>query len=289
MQVEPVAEPKVQLVASGSVDLMKFDLVNITDRDLVVESLRVLITGAGATAANVDELRVIRMDPIGSNDQLVAGPLPVGPGSDQVVSLGDLGLPAQSSARFRLTAKVTAAPDGSSVEVCAVIPNAAAWQVRAVGLGSGPSVSVSGPGRVFGSVYVMGGLAGDIDGSGARTVFDVRRLATSVGVADTVSDTDGDGVLTPVDVEATAQAILGRGVVFAMPGQVAPGQWLLSRCLAPVDGAIQATLGGRALTIGRVAPRQLSLLVALDQPTGLQELVVLLDGQVLFAGFIDVL
>ena len=90
-------------------------------------------------------------------------------------------------------------------------------------------------------------------------------------------------------MEATAQAILGRGVVFAMPGQVVPGQWLLSRCLLPVDGAIQATLGGRALTIGRVAPRQLSLLVASDQPTGLQELVVLLDGQVLFAGFIDVL
>ncbi len=289
MEVEPVDVPTVELVASGDVDLIKFDLVNITDRDLAVDSVRVLITGAGATSQNVDSVRLLRVELDGTNMQLVGGPFTVSPGVDLQMPLVSVTLPARTSTRFVLTATVVAATDGSSVEVCAAIVDASSWQVHAIGFGGGPTVSISGPGRAIGPVYVLGGLAGDMDGSGTRTVLDVRLLATAVGSIDAINDTNGDGVLTPIDVNATVQAILGRGVIFSVPSQVVPGQWLLSRCLLPIDGSIQATLGGRALTLGRAGPRQVSLLVDLTQPLGLQELIILLAGEVVFAGFVEVL
>lgn len=289
MAVEPLDVPTVELVASGDVDLIQFDLVNITDRDLVVDSVRVLITGDGATSQNVNNVRVLLDQGDGTIRQLVGGPFAVAPGVDLVIPLVNVTLPAKASTRFALTVTVAAALDGSSVEVGAAIVDASAWQVHAIGFGGGPTVSISGSGRAVGPVYVLGGLAGDIDGSGTRTVLDVRRLATSVGSVDAIHDTNGDGVLTPVDVDATVQAILGRGVIFSVPTQVVAGQWLLSRCLLPIDGSIQATLGGRALTLGRMGPRQLSLLVDSTQPVGLQELIILLDGEVVFAGFVEVL
>ena len=290
MEVKPVDQSAVELVAGGDVDLMRFDLVNITTRDLVVESVDVLVAGAGATSQLVGDRRLFRVDSLlFGGTELGAGPLAVVPGAQQQIGLGDVILPAGTTTRFRLTAAVEASADGSSVEVCAAIADASAWQVRAVGFGGGPTVSVSGAGRAIGPVYVLGALAGDIDGSGSRTVQDVRRLVTAIGSSDTVSDTDGDGVLTSVDADATTQAILGRGVIFSVPAQVAAGQCLLARCLMPVDGAVQATLGGLALTVGRVSPRQLSLLIDDSQPVGMQELVIELDGQVVFAGFVEIL
>jgi len=286
MEVEPVDAPLVELAASGALDLIRFDLVNITDRDLAVDSVRVLVAGAGATAQNVTDVRVMR--DVGGTEQLVTGLFAVTPGTEVTIPLGGEVIPARESVRFCLRADVTAAANGASVEVAAAIVDASAWQVHALGAGGGPTVSVSGPGRATGPVYVLGGLGGDVDGSGEQTVVDVRRLITSVGTPDLIHDTDGDGVRTLTDVHATLQSVLGRGVVFSVPPQVTRGDWLLSRGLFPVTGSVQATLGGRALTVGRVAARQLSLHIDATQPTGVQELIILMAGDVLFAGFVEV-
>lgn len=286
MQVEPVDTPRVELAASGALDLLRFDLVNITDRDLAVDSVRVLVTGAGATAQDVTDVRVLRAE--GGTEQVVGGPFAVTPGTELTIPLGGELLPARDTVRFCVRANVTAAANGESLEVAAAVVDASAWQVHALGSGGGPTVSVAGAGRATGPVYVLGGVAGDVDGSGTRTVLDVRRLITSVGTADLIHDTDGDGVRTPADVNATLQSVLGRGVVFDVPAQASRGDWLLTRGLFPVTGSVQATLGGRALTLGRLAPRQLSLHIDPTQPTGVQELIILMAGDVLFAGFVEV-
>ncbi|MFT4843655.1 MAG: hypothetical protein ACI90M_004136 [Candidatus Azotimanducaceae bacterium] len=173
--------------------------------------------------------------------------------------------------------------------MAAAIVDASAWQLHAIGLGSGPTVSVSGLGRAIGSAYVLGALAGDVDGSGTRDVVDVRRLANQVGTANPTADTDGDGMVTPIDVQATAQAVLGRGTVFSVPSQIVRGNWLLVRGLLPSSASVQAVLGGRSLLVGRSLPRELSVRVDTDNPIGLQELVVTLNGQIVFNGLVEVL
>ena len=287
MRVDPVGLPMVEVVDSGEVELLTFDLVNVSDRSLVVDSVRVLVTGAGATSSNVVDLRVLRDDQDGAATELVGGPRMASPGDETYVPLSGVTLTGQSTTRFIVMA--TIGESNSSVEVAAAIVDASAWQLHALGLGSGPTVSVSGLGRATGSVYVLGALAGDIDGSGTRDVVDVRRLASNIGEANPTADTDGDGVVTPVDVLATSQAVLGRGTVFSVPSQVSRNEWLLVRGLLPSSSSVQAVLGGRSLLIGCLMPRELSVRVADDHPLGLQELVVTLDGQVVFNGLVEVL
>ena len=287
MRVDPVSTKRVEVAESGEVTLLEFDLTNISARTLAVDSVRVLLSGAGATAANVTDLRVRRTAEAGAISELVGGPLLAAPGTETMVTLTGVTLPGKSSTRFVVLATVAAS--SASYEVAAAIVDAAAWQLHALGLGSGPTVSVSGLGRATGSVYVLGSLTGDIDGSGTRDVVDVRRLANQIGTVDPMADTDGDGVITSTDVMATAQAVLGRGTVFSVPHQVARGDWLLVRGLLPSSASIQAVLGGRSLLLGCTMPRELSVRVDHDHPVGLQELVVTLDGQDVFNGLVEVL
>jgi len=74
-----------------------------------------------------------------------------------------------------------------------------------------------------------------------------------------------------------------------VPSQVSRNEWLLVRGLLPSSSSVQAVLGGRSLLIGCLMPRELSVRVADDHPLGLQELVVTLDGQVVFNGLVEVL
>ncbi|MGK0202227.1 MAG: hypothetical protein ACI9S9_001293 [Planctomycetota bacterium] len=287
MRVDPISSAKIELVESGEVELLEFDLTNISDRTLAVDSVRVLVSGAGATPANVTGLRVVRAEQNGTAAHLVGGPVMASPGTETFVALSGVTLPGQSSTRFVVMA--TVASSNASYEVAAAIVDASAWQLHALGLGGGPTVSVSGLGRAIGSVCVLGAIVGDIDGSGTRDVVDVRRLANQVGTANLTADTDGDGVLTPIDVAATAQAVLGRATVFLVPNQIARNNWLLVRGLLPSSASVQAVLGGRSLLIGRSMPRELSVRVDDDHPVGLQELVITLNGQAVFNGLVEVL
>lgn len=287
MQVDSLSPPSIEIAASGEVELLEFDLTNLGDRMLAVDSVRVLISGAGATSANVTNLRVLRAGPERTAGELVGGPNVASPGAETLVTLSGVTLPGKSSTRFVIMATVAAS--STSYEVAAAIVDASAWQLHAIGLGSGPTVSVSGLGRAIGSAYVLGALAGDVDGSGTRDVVDVRRLANQVGTANPTADTDGDGMVTPIDVQATAQAVLGRGTVFSVPSQIVRGNWLLVRGLLPSSASVQAVLGGRSLLVGRSLPRELSVRVDTDHSIGLQELVVTLNGQIVFNGLVEVL
>jgi hypothetical protein len=64
---------------------------------------------------------------------------------------------------------------------------------------------------------------------------------------------------------------------------------LLVRGLLPSSASVQAVLGGRSLLVGRSLPRELSVRVDTDHPIGLQELVVTLNGQIVFNGLVEVL
>jgi hypothetical protein len=286
MRVDPVSLPTIEVVDSGEIELLEFDLTNVSDRTLVVDSVRVLVSGAGATSANVVDLRILRDDQDGGVTELVGGPRMASPGEETYVPLSGVVLAGQSSTRFIVIATVEASD--SSFEVAAAIVDASAWQLHALGFGGGPTVSVSGLGRATGTVYVLGALAGDIDGSGMLDVVDVRRLASNLGTVNPTADTDGDGMVTPIDVAATTQAVLGRGTVFSVPSQISRNGWLLVRGLLPSSVSVQAVLGGRSLLIGCSMPRELSVRVAGDHPLGLQELVVTLDGQVAFNGLVEV-
>ena len=290
LRVQPVGGESVDIVDAGEVTLLSFDLHNVSDRDLVVDGVRVFVSGAGATAGSVTGLRVLRPSLTESGEEeLIGGPVATSLGAETHIALGGAVLPPQSSTRLVVRADLAAPPFGRSYELAAAVVDAAAWDVRAIGAGGGPEVRVGGSGRVTGPTVVLGSLAGDIDGSGTRTVVDLRRMLHVLGSTDAEADVDGDGVLTLVDVDALRDALLGRGTVFTAPAQGARGGFLLLPCLLPIEGGlVQASLGGRTLTVGRAAPRQLSLRVEPDQAVGLHELVVTQGGKVAFAGLVEI-
>ncbi len=282
LQVNPLAEEDVVVGAGGRSELVRCELVNTSDRVLYVDSVCLLVTGAGASSANVTDLRVLQ-------DGALVGAAPVAtPGEDQVLTLSGLTLLPGAASTMTIDADVLPS-QGASFEVAAVIAGPDAWDVRAFGLGSGPTVGVEGAGRASGVAHVVGRLPGDVDGSGDLTVVDVRRLLNAVGDVDLASDADGDGTITSEDIEATRCAILGRGSGFSAPATVARGGWLPVRALLPDLSLLQASLGGFSLAVGRATPRQLTLRIPSNHPTGLQELVVSRAGRVILIGLVDVL
>lgn len=280
--VTPLSEEDVVVLDTGGVgELLRFELVNRTNRVLYLDSLTLLLAGRDASVANILDVRL-------EQDGAQVGWAPVGsPGIDFTMMVNGLSLvPGQTSV---CTLSATLQENLFSWDLAALIAGASAWDVRAFGIGSGPTVGVIGEGRVVGPVYISGKLPGDIDGSGERNVIDVRRLVNAVGSSDLKTDVDGDGVITPIDVAATKQAILGRGSGFAAPSQTDRGVWLRVDVLLPKLDGLQASLGGRSLEIGRATPREVSVRVPSDQAVGLQELVFSRTGQVIFAGLIEVL
>ncbi|HEB52587.1 MAG TPA: hypothetical protein ENI87_04945, partial [bacterium] len=160
LAVEPVSSPgDVRFVDHGEVDLLTFDLVNLTPRDLVVDALQLFVTGHGADASNVVGVQVLRD---GAVVTTVGGLPAIQPCQEVPVVLNGLVLKGDTTTRMRVTATVQQTNPGT-VEVAAAIVDKDAWQVRALGAGGGPSVAVLGLGRVTGPVYVAGQLPGDVD------------------------------------------------------------------------------------------------------------------------------
>jgi hypothetical protein len=128
-------------------------------------------------------------------------------------------------------------------------------------------------------MLVVGALPGDADGDGKLTVFDLRRMCARLGSSDLAIDTDRDGVLTLADVDFTRQAMLGIASLVSVPLVVERGQWFTVQGVFPAAQVVDAALGGRSSTLGCLTPRELTLRVDPSQPTGLQELHVVIDGR----------
>lgn len=282
---EAVGAPTV--VPPGAHELLGATLQNLTARELAVDSVRLLIAGAGQAPARVAALRVLR-EADGQPPVVVGGPVPV-PVDDAefAVALTGCLVPASGSIRVRVVADLVADPTGAASEFAVAVAGPDAWTLRALGAGGGPSVQVAAPGRASGQVLVLGALPGDADGDGQRTVVDVRRQIAWLGSSQPAIDCDGDGQLSTVDLVATREAVLGRATGFAAPAAVARGAWMTLRGCFP-SNSLQASLGGRVLTIGTVTPREMTVLVAPDQLTGTQELVLSSAGRVVLNALVAV-
>lgn len=288
LAVGSAAGDSVQRVAAGEHDLLVAQLQNLTARELVVDTVKLLLAGAGSAPSRVASLRVLRELPGAAGSSLVAGPLlPTLDNGELLVPFTGCTVPAGGTIRLRVVADVAPDPTGAVAEVAAAVVGKDAWTLHAVGAGQGPSVRVAAPGRVDGVVLVLGDLPGDVDGDGSQTVVDVRRQLALLGTNQPAIDCDGDGQVTPIDIAATRDAVLGRTTVFAVPGAVARGTWITIRGLFP-ERAMQASLGGRVLVVGCVTPRELTLFVAADQVVGTQELVLSAAGRAVVATLVDV-
>ncbi|MEO6597554.1 MAG: hypothetical protein ABIP94_22655, partial [Planctomycetota bacterium] len=285
-------------VDDGDHEVLAMTLKNRTDRELVIESVRVLVAGSGSAPQHVSSLRAYREEaqPVAGAPgastgaaTLVAGPLPVT--SDDVeidVPLSNFLLAPMASANLRIRGELRGSASGDSIEVACAVVDATAWTLIVPGAGAGPSVRVLADGRIEGPVLVLGALPGDADGDAERTVFDVRLQLAHIGTQDRAVDSDGDGVLTAADVQLTRDAVLGRATMVARPEFVQRGTWLTLRGVFPVERALQASLGGTSLVVGRATPREITVRIEATQPIGTQDLVVSLDGKVLLARSIAV-
>lgn len=275
-------------VGDGERELLGATLENLTDRELHVDAVRLLVGGAGDARARLSAVRCF-WDRDGQDPLLVAGPaVVVADDGELVLSLQGASLPAFGTVRLRVVGVVAADPAGFSAEIAAAIVGVGSWTLRAAGGGLGPAVRVQAPGRAVGSVLVLGELPGDVDRDGVRSVVDVRRQVSQLGAVDRAVDADGDGIITPADVDATREALLGRAVVFGAPAALVRGGFCTLRGSFPAGIAVQATLGGLALPIGTVTPREAIVFVPTDHPSGLQELRVLAGGRVVRSALVDV-
>jgi hypothetical protein len=278
----------VQRVGSGEHELLRATLRNLAARTLAVDAVRVLIAGAGDARARLVAVRAFRegaggvAQPIGSATAVAADD------AELELVLSDCTIPPLGVVQLRLVADVVADPTGAPAELAATIAGTTAWTVRASGFGSGPEIRVAAPGRASGPVLLLGELPGDVDADGVRTVVDVRRQVLLAGTPAGAADCDGDATLTPVDLAATREAVLGRTTAFALPASVARGAWVTLRGVFVEPGALQATLGGRVLTLGCATPRELTVRVPGDQPAGTQELVLSAAGRVVAAALVVV-
>lgn len=280
----------LRFVGEGDQECLSFVAANRSTRALQLDAMRLLIAGRGSAPQNAGALRIYVDDPTvpGERDRQVGGPLLIAADDAELtLPLTDLWIPAGGAATLRVVLDVEPSTFGT-IEFAVAAVDATAWTLHAMGSGAGPAVRVLGSGRVEGPVLVVGSLPGDADRDGALSVFDLRRLCVRLGEADSVIDTDGDGLLTSNDVDFARGLLLGRSTFVAGPLTVARGPWFTVQGLFPVDGTVEATLGGRSLVVGRLTPRELTLRVDPNQATGLQELRLVIDGELVTARTVQV-
>lgn len=276
--------PAQQFVGPGEHEVLAANIQNHTTRQIRIDSVRLLAAGEGSAPAHAGSLRVY-MGAVGQPGALVAGPMSIDiDNAEMHVPLTGALLPPSGTAELRVRCDLSADPLGSTVEMACAIVDADAWSLTAIGAGPGPSVRVMGTGRVDGPILVLGEVPGDADGDHERTVADVRRLLAQLGVTDRAIDCDGDQTITQDDVTITRNAMLGRPTLLENPAAVQKGAWFTLHGAFPRRGPLEASLGGRALTPGRVTQREITLRVDATQTTGTQDLVVMLDGRTVFAG-----
>ncbi len=278
----PAAGPV--LVAPGPQTLLAATVENLTDRDITIDAVRVLVAGSGATPPQGQSLRVWLDVPMSPAAVLVAGPLTVTAHDDETeLTLAGAVLPAHTVGTLQFDGDLMADAQGCTVELTCTVVDDKAWRLHAQGAGNGPEVRVSGPGRAEGPLLLNGALPGDADGDGVQTIVDTRLLLARLGTAATAIDCDGDLMITGTDVALTREATLGRPALISGPATVMPGAWFTLRGVFG-SGLLDATLGGRALVRGRVTTREITLRVDAAQAKGIQELSVLLGGRRVFLG-----
>lgn len=281
LTVSGAGSTTVSVVVPGDHELLAVALDNTSLREIEVEKLRLFVGGAGDATSNVTSLRVYR-DRTGG-PELVAGPLSLS-GDDGIteVELDDVELDPGEHAVLRVFGVLQGVG-----EIAAAVLDDDGWHLHAEGAGGGPQVRVVTPGRVEGPVLVLGGLPGDVDLDGQRSVVDLRRAIVEPGSV-SLADIDGDGLLSAIDAFALRQALLGRASVLQQTEGVARGGVLEFTGIFPVLESVQAALGGRALLLGRATPRQLTFVVDGAQPPGTQELVVTIAGKTIATGLVTV-
>lgn len=271
-----------QMVGAGAYEALTFEASNETSRELSIDAVRLLITGGTGLPGLVEAVRVFVDDPglPPESDPLVAGPLAVAAVDRELdIPLQDVRVPAGAIANLRVEFFLRERPNTASIDLSCAVVDASAWTIRAYGAGAGPVVRIVGAGRAEGNVLIAGAMPGDADGDGVLTVYDLRRQCARVGQVDRTIDTDGDGVLTTIDVDLSRAALLGRPTLLQSPATVARGDWFAVQGVFPTSGLVDATLGGRSLTLGRLLPRELALRVDAAQSLGLQELRISIDGK----------
>lgn len=281
LQVAPPSPPApaLQIVPAGEQTLLEALVTNTTAREVQLDSLRVLTAGAGDTANAAIGVRVFgTLD--GQARTLLSGPATlVGDDREHSLSLGGLLVPAAGAVRIEVVADLVGDANGRSVEIGLSVCDDTAWGVSVPGAGSGPTVRVAGSGRVDGPLFVVGAQPGDSDGDGLITVIDLRRRLGSLGSSDLLADVDGDLVTTTTDVALLRDVLLGRASLLQAPTVVARGAWFTLRGALVAGSSVQASLGGRALTVGRVTAREITLRVESDQSVGTQQLSVTIGGR----------
>lgn len=288
MQVAPATALPLQIVPAGEQALLAATLTNTTARDLRLDTLRVLAAGAGDTANAIAGVRVFATDS-SSVRALLSGPVSlVGDDREHLLSLGGQVVPAGTSVALEIVADLVVDTAGRTVEVGLAVCDDAAWGISAPGAGAGPSVRVAGTGRVDGALFLLGSLPGDSDGDGSITAVDLRRRLATLGGTDLLADVDGDGVTTANDVALLRDVLLGRSTLLAAPTQFPRGAWVTVRGALVAGASVQASLGGRALTVGRVTPREITLRVEADQALGTQELSISIGGRPFASAFVQV-
>jgi hypothetical protein len=248
----------------------------------------VLAAGAGDTPNAVAGVRVFGTFG-GQARTLLSGPVAlVGDDREHGLSLGGQLVPAGASLRLEVVADLVVDVAGRTVEVGLAVCDEDAWGVSAPGAGDGPTVRVAGTGRVDGALFVVGALPGDSDGDGVITVVDLRRRLATLGGNDLQADVDGDGVTTTSDVALLREVLLGRATLLQAPTQVARGTWITLRGALVAGSSVQASLGGRSLTVGRVTAREITLRIEADQALGTQDLLVTIGGRPFASAFVQV-
>lgn len=271
-----------QVVGAGSYEALSFQASNETTRELNIDAVRLLVTGGAGLAGLIEAVRVFVDDPAlpPESDPLAAGPIAVAFVDRELeIPLQNVRVLAGSSVNLRVEFALRQRTGTASIDASCAVVDASAWTISAYGSGTGPTVRIAGVGRVEGNVLVAGALPGDADGDGALTVYDLRRQCTRLGQVDRSIDTDGDGVLTTNDVDLSRAALLGRPTLLQSPAAVVRGEWFAVQGMFPTTGLVDATLGGRSLTVGRLLPRELALRVDAAQSLGLQELRISIDGK----------
>jgi len=272
------------VVPAGPQTVLTATVANVTDRDITIEAVRLLLAGAGSAPLQAQSLRVWFDVPAASAPVLVAGPIVVDDDDDETeLLLSGAVLPAHAEGTLRFECDLVAGPQGRSVELAAAVVDRDAWRLRADGVGAGPEVRVLGTGRAEGPVLVQGAMPGDADGDGQATIFDLRLLLNRLGEVASSIDCDGDLVITAADVALQRAAVLGRPALVEAPTVVTAGGWFTLRGVFG-GGLLDATLGGRAVTPGRVTTREITLRVDPTQAKGPQDLTVLLAGRQVFLG-----
>jgi hypothetical protein len=289
--LELVAESvdEQRFVDGGDVELLRLRVGNPSARDIELRSLRFLLAGHGDGVASARDLRLfVGAVGVPESERLAAAPIAtVVENAELAVPLLAVHVPAGGAVVLRVVVGLLADAAGRTVELAGLVAEASALEARAFGAGEGLPVRVQLTGRGEGPVWVVGNLPGDADGDRRLTVGDLRRQCIAVGTSNAAIDCDGDLVQGPRDVAITLDAMLGRPTLVSQPSVLARGAWFTLPGVFPSGRAVTATLAGRSLTIGRVTPREVTLRCD-AVATGLQELLVAVDGTQLVSGLVTV-